>query len=659
MFSRTQAKIMTLANQLASYSEWRNQISDLVSQFQGWLHRNDLADRQSNDRLLHLKNRLREDHLNIAFVAEFSRGKSELINAIFFADYGNRMLPSSAGRTTMCPTELMYNADKNPCIELLPIETRGTDISISDYKRSPEAWTCIPLNIQSADAMQASLQHVREMIRVTPEVAEELGFDLGEDEHAPFQVGDDGLVEIPRWRHATINFPHPLLKQGLVILDTPGLNAIGAEPELTISLLPNAHAILFILAADTGVTHSDLSIWKDHIQETGTTRRGRLVVMNKIDAQWDELKTPDEVDAEIENQRQSCANVLNVPAAQVFPVSAQKALVAKINDDIALLTKSRLHALETALSEELIPAKQEIVKENVEQEFASIVQRTMSLLDARMDSLREQLNELSQLQGKNKGVVEYMMGKIKAEKDDFDVGLQRYYAVRNIFSEHTNKLYGHLGTYKLNELARSTRRKMKSAAFSSNLSEAMASYFEKNRQALVHSEHEISEIMQMMEAVYKKFTVEHGLRLGTPPRFTLKRWHKEIDRLQHWCNTHINTTKNLLLHEKNNITQKFFDEIALQVKLAFEEANQETDIWLRAIIAPMETQVREHQIQLKRRLDSIKRIHHATDTLEDRIQELTIAEKDQLHQIAQLGDISSVLQALLRGEFTSSLPEAA
>jgi hypothetical protein len=50
-----------------------------------------------------------------------------------------------------------------------------------------------------------------------------------------------------------------------VILDTPGLNAIGTEPELTLSLLPNAHAVLFILAADTGVTQSDLAIWREHV----------------------------------------------------------------------------------------------------------------------------------------------------------------------------------------------------------------------------------------------------------------------------------------------------------------------------------------------------------------------------------------------------------
>ena len=39
----------------------------------------------------------------VAFVAEFSRGKSELINAVFFAGYKRRIMPASAGRTTSAP----------------------------------------------------------------------------------------------------------------------------------------------------------------------------------------------------------------------------------------------------------------------------------------------------------------------------------------------------------------------------------------------------------------------------------------------------------------------------------------------------------------------------------------------------------------------------
>ncbi|MCK7583393.1 MAG: dynamin family protein [Chromatiales bacterium] len=81
------------------------------------------------------------------------------------------------------------------------------------------------------------------------------------------------MVEISRWRHAVINFPHPLLKQGLVILDTPGLNAIGTEPELTLSLVPSAHAVLFVLAADTGVTKSDLEVWRHIIGDNGGSQQ--------------------------------------------------------------------------------------------------------------------------------------------------------------------------------------------------------------------------------------------------------------------------------------------------------------------------------------------------------------------------------------------------
>ena len=61
----------------------------------------------------------------------------------------------------------------------------------------------------------------------------------------------------------------------------------------------------------------------------------------------------------------------------------------------------------------------------------------------------------------------------------------------------------------------------------------------------------------------------------------------------------------------------------------------------------METQVREHQIQLKRRLESIKRIHQATDTLEDRIAELESVEKGLLQQIQALENVVSQVRTLL------------
>ncbi|WP_306604748.1 dynamin family protein [Azonexus sp.] len=637
---------MSLANQFAVYTAWRTLLSNDIAQFQAWLGQNELSDGQIDLRLSQLQDRLREDRLIVAFVAEFSRGKSELINAIFFADYGDRMLPSSAGRTTMCPTELLYDAGKPPAVELLPIQTRASHSGISEYKRFPEEWTVLPLDVDSPEGMQDALRHVSQTIRVTPEEAGRLGFEVGQASDL-YRVGEDGMVEVPRWRHALINFPHPLLKQGLVILDTPGLNAIGAEPELTLSMLPNAHAVLFILAADTGVTQSDLTIWKEHICTGASARRGRMVVLNKIDGQWDELKTEAEIDAEISRQVQSCAGILDLSVNQVFPVSAQKGLVAKINNDAVLLERSRLAELESALSGELIPAKREIVCDSAESEFGDVSRRIRGLLDSRMGGLCEQLTELTELRGKNKGVVEYMMGKVRAEKEEFESGLQRYYAVRSVFSTLTNNLFGHLGLDRLRQLTGETRELMLEASFSKSLSGAMRTFFVQAREAFSLSGHEINEILTMMEAVYKKFAVEHGLKLGSPTTFSLLRYEKELDRLEAWCDSHLNTMVTLLTHDKKNITQTFFEEVAIQVRRAFERANKDAEVWLRAIMAPMETQVREHQIQLKRRLESIKRIHQATDTLEDRIAELESVEKVLTQQLAMLDDFELRIRDLL------------
>ena len=124
-----------------AYSAWRSRLSDNVGDFRNWLNEQELNDAQTELRIQHLLDRLRDDKLNVAFVAEFSRGKSELINAIFFADYGQRLLPSSAGRTTMCPTELMYEEGREPCIRLLPIETRAADTTTTEYKRYLDEWT--------------------------------------------------------------------------------------------------------------------------------------------------------------------------------------------------------------------------------------------------------------------------------------------------------------------------------------------------------------------------------------------------------------------------------------------------------------------------------------------------------------------------------------
>ncbi|MES2636453.1 MAG: dynamin family protein, partial [Pseudomonadota bacterium] len=417
-----------LAHQFAAYSEWRKALVDSICDYRSWLNEQELNDAQIDQRITNLLERLREDKLNVAFVAEFSRGKSELINAIFFADYGQRLLPSSAGRTTMCPTELLYDASKPTSIAMLPIETRSSDATTTEYKRYPDEWKVVDFDVDNNDSMVAAFKEVSSTKRVTAEEAEKFGlYDPNSSDDA-MGLNKDGSIDIPCWRYAMINFPHPLLEQGLVILDTPGLNAIGTEPELTLNMLPNAHAVLFILAADTGVTKSEIDVWRQYISGTRWKQKGRLAVLNKIDGLWDELKNEKDIEKEINKQIKTSAELLGLENNQIFPTSAQKGLLAKINGDEALLAQSRLPELEKALSDELIPSKKEIVRDNTKNEIEDLIANSNMILESRVAGVVEQLDELRGLRGKNEDVVEHMMNKVKVDKENFEKGLQRFQA---------------------------------------------------------------------------------------------------------------------------------------------------------------------------------------------------------------------------------------
>ncbi|MFZ0107843.1 MAG: dynamin family protein [Thiobacillus sp.] len=640
-------KTTTLVDEFEHYSAWRDAVGNRLTALRDWLNLHELNDSDSDLRLEQLLQRLDEDTLNVAFVAEFSRGKSELINAIFFSDYRQRVLPSSAGRTTMCPTELYYDARTRPALRLLPIETKTRDGSIADFKRDPAHWEEFALNLDSAEEMSAVLMRLADTIRVDGATAQQYGLIDPSDEETARSLARDGTVEIPRWRHALINFPHPLLKQGLVILDTPGLNAIGTEPELTLSMLPNAHAVLFLLSADTGVTKSDIEIWRHHIAPLQGASRGRLVVLNKIDGLWDELKTTAQIDAEIARQVESCASLLELPHHQVYPVSAQKALVAKVKHDPALLAKSRLPALEAALSNELIPCKQALVSESTQSSVEDVVIKTTELLETRLANIQDQVEELQGLRGKNRDVILHMMTKANDDKQQFEQGLAQFNALKAVYASQVDQLRRHIGAEVLRSQVRETRAAMERSHFTKGLRISMEQFFANVDGNLIKASDQVQEIHSMMTAMYRKFSDEHGLSAVNPPPHSLNKFRKEMARLERIFDERFNTVFKMLTLEQHQLTARFFETLASKVVQVFEIANRETEAWLKALIAPMEIQVREHKIQLKRRLESVSRIHAATETLDERIAELQAtgaAVSDQLEELARINE--RILQVL-------------
>ncbi|HJV83491.1 dynamin family protein [Noviherbaspirillum sp.] len=637
-----------LVQKFQEYSSWRSGVMSALERYRACVGASDLADAASDQRFSRLQARLADDKLSIAFVAEFSRGKSELINAIFFADYGQRILPSSAGRTTMCPTELLYDETFPPSIRLLPIETRAEAASTSDFKEQSHVWSVLPLDIHSGEGMLEAFKQVSLTKRVSVEEAKRYGLYHEDDPDASLAMGDDGLVEISQWRHAIVNFPHPLLKQGLVIIDTPGLNAIGTEPELTLNLIPNAHAVLFILAADTGVTRSDIDVWRDHIGGGPA----RMVVLNKIDSMWDELRSAEEIEQQIDKQVASVAQTLHLSPQQVFPISAQKGLVGKVNRDPELLAKSRLPLLETALSGELIPSKQEIVRGQLMAEMQELTTSKQQLQATRGRSVVEQLVELKSLRGKNQNIIEHMMKRVELEKKEFDASLMKLQGTRAVFTRLSTEVFTSLGMDILKEDIRRTRDAMEKSRFSAGLRSAVKTFFEQIRNNLDLSNRKIEEITAMMTVMYRKFSTEHGLALSSPMPFSLEKYRKEIEMIEGVYHKQFGTAA-IMTTPQVVLMTKFFDSIASRVKQSFLQANRDVEAWLKVVMAPLEAQIWEHRSQLKKRKQSIERIHLATDTLEEKIETLEKMQAELEEQKKTLLMLEAELKSAISAELAA------
>lgn len=139
--------------------------------------------------------------------------------------------------------------------------------------------------------------------------------------------------------------------------------------------------------------------------------------------------------------------------------------------------------------------------------------------------------------------------------------------------------------------------------------------------------------------MYRKLNQEHGINLIAIPPFSVLRYRKELQRLEETYQRHFNNFYTFLTTEQYTLTSRFFETLASRGVQVFEILNRDVENWLKAIMSPMESQVREHQMQLRRRLESVKRIHKAADTLEDRIGELENMQGEVARQIAELNGL--------------------
>jgi len=630
-----------LAVSLDALATWRQALGARLEPFARTLLDHELLDATDIAVLSTLRERLDADKLVLAFVAEFSRGKSELINAIFFADAGRRVLPATPGRTTMCPVELGYAADRPPRLSLLPIATRQGGRTLTDLRRHDDAWQHLPLDPKNRDSLLQSLRAVTRTQRVSVAEAEALGLwspSLPDDNPV---LAADGSVEIPAWRHAVINYPHPLLARGLVVIDTPGLNAVGAEPELTLGLLPSAHAVVFLLAADTGVTRSDLAIWREHL---GPASQERFVVLNKIDTLSDPLCSAAEVEEQIVQQCLTVARTLGVALSCVYPLSARGGLAARVAGDELALQASRLPQLERALTEGLLPRRQALLLQST----VAVVERLQASgarrLADRRRQLAEQMIELRGLRGKSSDKLRLLVARLDAETQDFEHCVGRLDALRAVQTRMQRKLLGPLSSDLLRVEVDAMQAALGSWPFKLGAAAAFDTLMSRLRAAVAGAGEQVGEMHQMLQASFRQLNTEFGFGFALPPLPAMQPSIDELHTIERNYRRYLGPGQAWRLAQPG-YAEQFRCMLLSKLRVVFESAASELELWGQAAILQVDAQLRERRASFARRREALLRVQRASGELEARIGDVqaqdSALEQAQRRLVAQLTDLRS------------------
>jgi len=229
--------------------------------------------------------RLVQNRFNLVVFGEFKRGKSTFINSLL----GRTILPTAVIPLTSIVTIVRYGEDDHAMLYL------------HDGQQRAITFAELPAYITEAGNPRNRKHVARVEVFVTS----------------------------------------PLLKDGVQIVDTPGVGSVHEHnTEVTSEYLPNADAAIFLIAADPPISRSE----REFLHEVRQYVTKIFFVQNKIDH-----LAADELQQSLAFNRQVIAEETGDPDVQIFPISARLALDGKLHDDATHLVASRLVAFEQAL----------------------------------------------------------------------------------------------------------------------------------------------------------------------------------------------------------------------------------------------------------------------------------------------------------------------
>jgi len=611
-----------LYRHMSHYHLWRQDLSQRLRRFEHWVQTHGLVSDEVRQCLVQARQLLGSNDFTLVCVGEFSRGKTELINALLMDERKQRILPSHPGRTTMCPTEIYCDPDRPNCLRLLPIETRRSQASLERFKRIPRNWVTLPLDPKTPETLRATLDQVSASRWVSDDEAKALGFCPDENS----ERNDQGQVAIPRWRHAMISLDHPLLRRGLRIIDTPGLNALGNEPELTLKVLPQAQAVVFLLSADAGLTASDMTLWRDHIQGLRQQRGSAvLTLLNKVDSLWDDLQSPEQVAQSVEQLRQLTARQLALEPEQVLPLSAKQALLARAHDDAERLERSGFGHLEKALGQTVARSRQQLAGQRLITDSQSMIDNVYHSLKGRIaDAQQELLLIRTGDRAQSDTLLNERRETIRQKHRQYHKQSLSLRTSQMLLDKQRPSLIQVISPERLAREIDHTRQKLANSWTTLGLSRSMAHLFDWLDHQMGHLEREVERTNRVLDSIYQR--PEHAIDADQTPanyQLDLVDQRQQLRQLHHQADQ-FRASLDSLLSLKGPLIQRFVSTLVQEARTLWHQLYNIIDHWLKQALVPL-FQRNQYQRQLLE--------HHML-----RLTRMRREQQDQAQQVSTLRD---------------------
>jgi len=401
---------------------------------------------------------------------------------------------------------------------------------------------------------------------------------------------------------------------------------------------------VFVLAADTGVTKSDLEMWRNHVcSARGGNRTGLAVVMNKIDSMWDDLAGENGYDAAIKSQISSSANTLKIDESAIFPVSAKQALLAKVKSDQALLEKSRLSALENYLADDILKQRRSILMNTVLRDIGYLVSESANLSEAALTNATTQLNEFKKIDFQNQDMTGKLMAETRDRQNAYMANIENFQASRRVFTVQAKMLVDSFSKEKIDGIIKNTKHDMSKSLTTYGMKQNIRKLFDELRDLLQDSVDITNETRRLVKAIHKKFIDEYGFKEIEPQLFSIKQYQFELEQVFEEGEAFRASAKTTMT-EQSIVINKLYNTLIVKARNILKQAHADATTWSNGALIPLMHQIKDHKKQIESRLQMLRKINESKGSVAESIASLEAELEPLKRQRAELATMIKAMQ---------------